>query len=128
MYNNYDGYCPYNYYYCPDPYPHLRFIPPIQFIHNEQLTPPAPPPPPPPTTQYSYSLTHNYTESSPPTPTTTTTTNDDPTTTTTMTVPPHTNTNANIMKTTKKLACLFCRARKIACGPPPTDCTDNTCK
>src|ERR1700722_354964 len=124
MYNNYDGYCPYNYYYCPDPFPHLQFIPDHIPFHNHQLTQPPPPPPPtpPPTTQYSYSLTYNYTESSPPTPTTTN--NDDPT----ITVTPDTNnTNTN---TTKKppLACLFCRGRKIACGPPPSDCTDKSCK
>jgi hypothetical protein len=26
------------------------------------------------------------------------------------------------------LACLFCRGRKIACGPPPPESTDKTCK
>jgi hypothetical protein len=26
------------------------------------------------------------------------------------------------------LACLFCRGRKIACGPPPPGSTDKTCK
>jgi hypothetical protein len=26
------------------------------------------------------------------------------------------------------LACLFCRGRKIACGPPPADSEDDTCK
>lgn len=28
----------------------------------------------------------------------------------------------------KALACLFCRARKIACGPPVDETTDPTCK
>ncbi|TFK52730.1 hypothetical protein OE88DRAFT_1656274 [Heliocybe sulcata] len=26
------------------------------------------------------------------------------------------------------MACLFCRERKIACGPPPPDAVDRTCK
>jgi hypothetical protein len=116
-----------SYYYFSDPFPHLQFLsypphldfnpdpPPIVQYYQQPL----------PTSQYSYTLTY---PDSPPTTTPSitmdpppTTTNNDPTGNTTP------NNNANTAKK-PRLACLFCRERKIACGPPPPSCADKTCR